>query len=102
MFVRDFGQEVEDACGLAVQVSEEILYLSRSEVLSLIPAPIHFVARGTDQGLLRSDPVNQLLSDIDDSWDKSELDLTSLPVVRSNKKKAQASRTKRNSRDKLR
>ncbi|HEX7185325.1 MAG TPA: hypothetical protein VF756_26105 [Thermoanaerobaculia bacterium] len=91
-FARAFGQIVEDACGLAVKVNEEVVaYLSRAEILERSSGPILFgFDSGLSEGLFREDPVNQLLSALpyDELYDadrrpkKVEVDLSSLPIVK--------------------
>jgi hypothetical protein len=84
-FAAHFGQLVEDACGLAIAVEKKTVYLSRAEILTLIPGPIYF--GNLFQDLFRSDPVNQLLCDVTDlRWhERVEVDLSSLPIVRAKK-----------------
>lgn len=93
VFAVNFGQKVEDACGLAVETGEGTAYLSRPEVLELIPGPIYAVsAWALDQGIPLKDPVNGLLCDVGkiDRNEKAKVDLSSLPIVR-----AKNSRTRR-------
>ncbi|MEA2600997.1 MAG: molecular chaperone HtpG [Acidobacteriota bacterium] len=89
VFVRAHGQRIEDACGLAVRMNQETVYLSRAETRELIPGPIYFRnSREEGQYLLWTDPVNNLLSDVGDDfrWDaRVEVDLSDLPIVRAEK-----------------
>jgi hypothetical protein len=86
IFVRASGQRLEDACGLAVRINDEVVYLSRAEIRELMSGPIYFGRPWeVDQCFLPTgDPVNDLLCDVGDlRWDERvEADLSSLPIVR--------------------
>ncbi len=60
-------------------------YLSRAEILELIPVPFYFVhEEGWSQGLVWRDPVNRLLCDLGllRINDRVEIDLSNLPIVK--------------------
>jgi hypothetical protein len=88
VFAKLYGQLVEDACGLAVNVTGETSYLSRAEILKLIPEPFYFRhEEGWSQGVLWEDPVNRLLCDLGLPRinERVEIDLSNLPIARAKK-----------------
>jgi hypothetical protein len=88
-FAACHGYLVENACGLAARVNGETVYLTRAEILELIPEPVS-VASSRDtssHGLLLDDSINRLLYDFGKfgSNERFEVDLSSLPIVRAKK-----------------
>jgi hypothetical protein len=86
VFAKTSGEMVENACGLAVRINGEAVYLTRTEIHGRIPGSIYFSSRGEGH-LMSSDPVNRLLCDIDSPrWnERVKVDLSSLPIKKAKK-----------------
>jgi hypothetical protein len=87
-FARLSGRLLEEACGLAVRVNEETLYLKRAEILELIPGPIYLLdsLQNPRQGILGQDAATKLLYDFEYSGNEPvELDISRFPIVKAKK-----------------